>query len=140
MGECDQFDVEWFVANWSLQNTWRDVLLVTSTNVSIENINEFFGRKVNKNEWKYDDWPNEDVMKKITQIYWRVTEKQKVMDKQLLITFAKAIITKARASPWIGQGLVLIQWNNNFCWRKPSNSQQKFLLNWRKTRHHPNLH
>ncbi len=45
------------------------MLLVTSTNANIENINEFFGRRVNKNKWKYDDWPKEEVMKKITEIY-----------------------------------------------------------------------
>jgi hypothetical protein len=71
------------------------VLLVTSVDVNIE----FFGPKMNKNRWKYDNQPNEKVAKKIVKIYGRVTRKQKVMNKQLSITFAKMIVAKAKVKP-----------------------------------------
>jgi hypothetical protein len=87
MGECDQFDVKWFVANWGLWNIGKDVLLITSVDVNIEDINEFFGPKMNKNGWKYDNQHDEEVAKKIAKIYCKVTKKHKVMNKQLSITF-----------------------------------------------------
>ncbi len=56
------------------------MLLVTSVDVIIEDINEFFGPMMNKNWWKYDDQPNEEVAKKIIKIYGKVTRKQKIMN------------------------------------------------------------
>jgi hypothetical protein len=75
------------------------VLLVTSVDVNIEDINEFFGPRMNKNRWKYDDQLDEEVAKKIVKVYGRVTRKQKVMNKQLLITFAKMIVVEAKVKP-----------------------------------------
>lgn len=67
------------------------MLSITSVDVNIEDINEFFGPRMNKNWWKYDDQPDEEVVKKIVKIYG-VTKKQKVMNKQLTIfTFGLAI-------------------------------------------------
>jgi hypothetical protein len=75
MGGCDQSDVKWIVTNEGLQNIGRDVLSVTSIDVNIEDINEFFGPKMNKNGWKYDNRPDEEVVKKIAKIYCKVTRK-----------------------------------------------------------------
>jgi hypothetical protein len=37
------YDVAWFVANRGLQNSCKDVLSITSVNVSTTEINKFFG-------------------------------------------------------------------------------------------------
>jgi hypothetical protein len=75
------------------------VLLVTSVDANIEDIIEFFGPKMNKNRWKYDDQPNEEVAKKVIKIYSKVTRKQKVMNKQLSIIFAKMIVVEVKVKP-----------------------------------------
>jgi hypothetical protein len=46
------------------------MFLITNVDVSIEDINEFFGPKMNKNGWKYDNRPNPKITKKIAKIYW----------------------------------------------------------------------
>ncbi len=43
------FDASWFVKHQGLCNDGEDVLSLTSANVNIENINNFFGPKLNKN-------------------------------------------------------------------------------------------
>jgi hypothetical protein len=67
-------------------------MLITSIDVNIGDINEFFGPKMNKNGWKYDNQHDEEVAKKIAKIYYKVTEKHKVMNKQVSITFAITIV------------------------------------------------
>lgn len=66
----------------------------------------FLGPKFNKNGWKYDNRPDKEVAKKITKIYCKITRKQKVMNKQLSITFSKMIIVEAKGKPmnWVGFG------------------------------------
>ncbi len=46
------------------------MFLITSADVSIEDINEFFGPRMNKNGWKYDDCPDPKIANKIAEIYW----------------------------------------------------------------------
>jgi hypothetical protein len=43
------FDASWFVKHQGLCSDGEDVLSLTSANVNIENINNFFGPKLNKN-------------------------------------------------------------------------------------------
>jgi hypothetical protein len=51
MEECS-FDVVWFVTNQGLRNVGKNMFLITNVDVSIEGINEFFGRRMNKIGWK----------------------------------------------------------------------------------------
>ncbi len=46
------FDAIWFVEHQNLHNDKKNVLSLTSANVNIENINNFFGPRFNKNGWK----------------------------------------------------------------------------------------
>jgi hypothetical protein len=45
------------------------MFLITSADFSIEDINEFFGPRMNKNGWKYDDRFDPKITKKIAKIY-----------------------------------------------------------------------
>ncbi len=69
MGECS-FDVVWFITNQGLQNVGENMFLITNVDVSIEDINEFFGPRMNKNRWKYDIRLDPKITKKIAKIYW----------------------------------------------------------------------
>jgi len=67
-GGCS-FDVAWFVANQCLRNADKYMFLITSADFNIEDINEFFGPRMNKNGWKYDDRFDPKITKKIAKIY-----------------------------------------------------------------------
>jgi hypothetical protein len=53
------------------------VFSITSANVNIEYINEFFGPRMNNNGWKYDDRLDPKITKNFVEIYYRVIGKEK---------------------------------------------------------------
>jgi hypothetical protein len=69
------FDAAWFVEHQSLHNDHEDVLSLTNADVNIENINNFFGPRLNKNGWKHNDRPNAETIQLIKKIYCLVTGK-----------------------------------------------------------------
>jgi hypothetical protein len=75
------FNFVWFAKHRSLCNDNEDVLSLTSVNVSIEDINNFFVPRLNKNGWKYDNRPNAKMVKLIKKIYCLFTRKNKVCNK-----------------------------------------------------------
>jgi glycine cleavage system H lipoate-binding protein len=88
------FDATWFAEHRDLHNEGEDVLSLTNVDVSIDDINNLFGPRLNKNGWKYDTHPNVEMVKLIEKIYCLVTGKNKIYNKQLTMLFAKAIIAK----------------------------------------------
>jgi hypothetical protein len=85
------------------------VLSLTSVDVSIEDINNFFGPRLNKNGWKYDDCPYVEMVKLIKKIYCLVIEKNKICNKQLIVSFTKAIVPKSKGKHvnWVAFSLHL---------------------------------
>jgi hypothetical protein len=90
------FNVAWFVEHSSLCNDSEDVLSLTSANVSIKDINNFFGPKFNKNDWKYGNHPYAKIVKLVEKTYFFVIGKNKVCNKQLKVSIAKAIVVKSK--------------------------------------------
>jgi len=52
------FDVAQFAKHQGFCNDDENVLSLTNVNVNIEDINNFFGPRLNENGWKYDDCLN----------------------------------------------------------------------------------
>ncbi len=75
------FNAIWFVEHQSLRNDVEDVLPLTSDDVNIEDINNFFGPRLNKNGWKYNNHLDVETIKLIKKIYCLVTGKNKVYNK-----------------------------------------------------------
>jgi hypothetical protein len=90
------FDAAWFVEHQSFHNDSENVLSLTSVDVNIEDINNVFGPRLNKNGWKYDNRPNAKTVKLIKKIYCLVTRKNKICNKQLTMLFARAIVAESK--------------------------------------------
>ena len=86
-----KFDGLWFEQTKGLKIEGRDVLLLKPEDVSIDEINCFFGPKQCKNGWKCDLRTSPEVAHKIAQFYSKVMEKSKVKNKQLTLQFVKAV-------------------------------------------------
>ena len=85
-------DAQWFSTNRGLRNEGLDATLLTNTHVAVEEIDEFFGPKHGKNGWRYNKRPDPKTVQWIEALYQRVTGLPKVTNKQLTLTFARAII------------------------------------------------
>ena len=59
-------------------------------NVSFEDICHFFGPMKNKNGWLYKDVCAAEVIAEIKDLWWRVYEQDQIVNKQLLVHFARA--------------------------------------------------
>lgn len=87
---------EWFAEHQGLRNDGLDVRSLTNHDMPIEDNNEFFGPKHKKNGWIYNSKTPPKDSKKILAFYQRVNGEERVLNKQLTLTFARAIVAECK--------------------------------------------
>jgi hypothetical protein len=85
-------DASWYAKNRGLSNKGADITLLTDEDVSIAEIDATFDAKLNKNGWRYDRKPDQQIVANILELYKRVTGKSRVVNNQLNLTFARGIV------------------------------------------------
>jgi preprotein translocase subunit SecA len=88
------YDAEWFNVNQGLRNEGLCLEYLSDAHAIVNEICSYFGPKLNKNGWKYEEYVEPIVATKIKKLWRRVYSQEDVTNKQLSFKFARGLVVE----------------------------------------------
>ena len=92
-------DHNYFINVQGLRGEGREVKSLQEGDVSNEEICEIFGPRKDKNGWKVNEKPSREFQESVANLYSRVTLRDQVLNDQLTLEWARAIVAENKGIP-----------------------------------------
>ena len=92
-------DLHYFINIQGLRGEGREVKSLQEGDVSIEEICEIFGPRKDKNGWKVNEKSSREFQESVLNLYSRVTLREQVLNDQLTLEWARAIVAENKGIP-----------------------------------------
>ena len=92
-------DLHYFINVQGLRGEGREVKSLQEGDVSNEEICEIFGPRKDKNGWKVNEKPSREFQESVVNLYSRVTLRDQVLNDQLTLEWARAIVAENKGIP-----------------------------------------
>ena len=92
-------DLHYFINIQGLRGEGREVKSLQEGDVSNEEICEIFGPRKDKNGWKVNEKPSREFQESVANLYSRVTLRDQVLNDQLTLEWARAIVAENKGIP-----------------------------------------
>jgi len=92
-------DHNYFINVQGLRGEGREVKSLQEGDVSHEEICEIFGSRKDKNGWKVNEKPSREFQESVVNLYSRVTLRDQVLNDQLTLEWARAIVAENKGIP-----------------------------------------
>jgi hypothetical protein len=92
-------DLHYFINVQGLRGEGREVKSLQEGDVSNDEICEIFGPRKDKNGWKVNEKPNREFQESVVNLYSRVTLTDQVLNDQLTLEWARAIVAENKGIP-----------------------------------------
>ena len=100
-------DLQYFIKIQGLRGEGREVKSLQEGDVSTDEICEIFGHRKDKNGWKVNEKPSKEFQESVLNLYSRVTLRDQVLNDQLTLEWAKAIVAENKGIP-VNWGSVIL--------------------------------
>ena len=92
-------DLHYFINIQGLRGEGREVKSLQEGDISTEEICGIFGPRKDKNGWKVNEKPSREFQESVLNLYSRVTLRDQVLNDQLTLEWARAIVAENKGIP-----------------------------------------